>query len=213
MSFSNNIPDPHLGLYSASVLGKNGDEVNYDPSENWYADSWFVGYYLNNTGASGLPSDGYLTGFGSNYIYTAAFDVSFDYQGWIYNTLLGWCYMSITPLTFDGAEKKLWVWINDFVSDDKWFYFDRYECYKNYILGTSSIEITYGWQYDALANTSQNIDGVTYTLEAGEGIYVYKASGSNNVRSLLKVGVDSSSNKKKFLYQESGNTYSVTHNW
>jgi hypothetical protein len=216
MSFANNIPDPHLGLYSGSVLGRNGFEVNYNASNDWYENSWFAGYYLNNTGASGVESDGYLNNFSNNYTYTAAFDVSFDYQGWVYNTLFGWCYIVITPLTFDITEKKLWVWINNL---GEWLYFNRYECYKNYMLGTDSVKISDtshqdydSWVHSALSDTSEtvtvNSTSTTYTLTAGEGIYVFNGSDNNN-RNLLKIGVDSSSNKKFFLYRRSSSGYDV----
>lgn len=99
------IPDPDRGLYSAGILGKNGNEASIQDN-GWLFDSWFPLYYSSTEILDNWTDALYVGNAG------APFNIGNEREGWVYQANLRWIYIS--PIVGSGRpfNKPIYFWMN-----------------------------------------------------------------------------------------------------
>lgn len=99
-------PDPHGGIYSPRVLGRNGNYVNFLSVSNietiWIDDTWLL-----NPDWSGASSS---SGFYDHQYYLMD---KFGYKnnGWIYSVHFGWMYIVSEYRNYNASEEVGYAWV------------------------------------------------------------------------------------------------------
>lgn len=197
MFFEDNIPDPHMGVYSETVLGRSGEiqPLGFG-SPPWLSNGWFVGYYLKGPYNSNTSLTEHMlfnnieAGYTSDpFFVLVSFDIERDTTGWLFLLYAGWYYIYI-PTKFNNIKDGLWFWSENLHNyrnviglSSAWQWHNRYWCIQNYIFAydglnianftTSNLEY---WLKQALS-----LNKIEYTEPDDPYIYSDRMCFSNNV--------------------------------
>ena len=166
---ANVVKDPDGGLYSARVLGSQGQDCTLE--NNFLSNTCLFRSDNQSINDNMIKTNGY--GYWNNAINVGEIDLGFEKGGWALHQNLGWIYLS--PLVYGNLE-TVGIWFY-FLSktvpgianaDDNgqflWAYFDRSNILRHWAFETQYINNTY-----ALG-----------TFSEGYGLFLWRDAGVNS---------------------------------
>jgi len=161
---ANVVKDPDGGLYSARVLGSQGQDCALDEN-NYLTNTCLFRSDDQSINDKMIKTNGY--GYWNNAINVEEIDLGFEKGGWVYHQNLYWIHLS--P-----------VMHSDLDTVDIWFYFDS----------KSVAEIGhFGWTYFKRSNILRhwafetqyiNNHSVLGTFSEGYGVFLWRDAGADS---------------------------------
>lgn len=160
---ANVVKDPDGGLYSARVLGSQGQDCTFE--NNFLSNTCLFRSDDQSINDNMIKTNGY--GYWNNAINIAGIDLGFERSGWVFHQNLGWIYLS--PLVYSNLETVgIWFYfLSKTVTDIGsflWAYFDRSNILRH-------------WAFEPQYMNNPSVLG---TFSEGYGLFLWRDAGVNS---------------------------------
>lgn len=185
---NNFVPDPDMGLYSASVLGRSPQEAEIN-SNGWMTKTWFPTYYSQTQQLDNWADAMYIGNVG------APFNIGNERSGWVYQSNLKWIYIS--PIISSGRpyHKPIYFWMDPRVSSVEDGFKGWYYIMKSYFVFNGVLQ----------ANNSRVpwFDNPPSDCTSEQGLFVFKYNSLTASWERRGLTIDSSGTVYMYNYESS----------